>query len=77
MMTLKKAKRHAKAMTELHGEQWLVFIVPRGAKINQPPYNVHNEGVFACCRESEKADYEAGGATFPTMGPDKINPALF
>ena len=77
MLSLKKAVKHAKAMTNLHGEQWLVFQVPSSAKINQHPYNVHNDGVFACCRESERAEYEAGGAAFPTMGPDKLNPAIF
>ena len=77
MMSLKKAVKHAKAMTKLHGEQWLVFIVPRGALINKAGYNVYNDGVFAACRASEQAEYEAGGARFPKMGPDNLNPALF
>jgi hypothetical protein len=76
MMSLKKAKAHAKAMTALHGEQWLVFITPANAKCNQDAYAIYNTGRFMACRERERAEYEAGGATFPTTGADKLNPAL-
>lgn len=76
MMSLKQAKAHAKRMTELHGEQWLVFITPASAPCNHGPASIYNKGRFLACRESERAEYEAGGATFPTIGVDKRNPAL-
>lgn len=77
MMSLKQAIRHARKMTDLHGEQWLVFVTPASAPCNHGPASLHNKGRFLACRASEQAEYEAGGATFPTMGPDKLNPAVF
>lgn len=76
MMSLKQAKAHAKAMTELHGEQWLVFITPADAPCNHGALAIYNKGRFAACRESERAEYEAGGATFSITGPERLNPAL-
>lgn len=67
MLTLKKAKSQAKMLTSLHGEPWLVFLVPSGAPCNHGPAALFNEGRWQVCRESERADYEAGGATFPTL----------
>lgn len=67
MLTLKQAKMYAKQMSKLHGEPWLVFIVPAGAPCNQHPANIYNIGRFHACRASERTDYEAGGAQFPDM----------
>jgi hypothetical protein len=67
MMTLKQSKAHAKAMTDLHGEPWLVFITPSKARINDGPISLYNQGRFMACAASEKADYEAGGCQFPTV----------
>lgn len=64
MMTLRQAKKHAEAMTRLHGVRWLVFKTPASAAINQYPLNLYNKGRYAACAESERADYEAGGAEF-------------
>lgn len=76
MMSLKQAKAHAKAMTDLHGEQWLVFVTPASAPCNQGAAAIYNKGRYMACRESERAEYEAGGAVFPTVGANKLNPAL-
>lgn len=64
MMTLKQAKAHAQAMTEMHGEPWLVFKTPAAAPCNTKPFSTYNQGRYAVCRASERADYEAGGAVF-------------
>ena len=74
MMSFKQAKAHAKAMTALHGEQWLVFITPAAAPCNHGPAAIYNKGRFLACRASEKADYEAGGASFPTVGQTSSTP---
>lgn len=67
MMTLKQAIRHAKSMRAAHGEPWLVFITPANAPCNQGIAAIHNKGRFLACRASERGDYEAGGASFPTL----------
>ena len=72
MMTLKKAIKHAEQMETLHGEPWLVFITPAGAPCNHGAAALFNEGRFACCRASERDDYAAGGAQFPTL-PNRPN----
>ncbi len=63
-MTRKQAIAHAANCAEIHGEPWLVFITPAGAKCNQYPGNLHNAGRYAACRASEREIYEQGGAEF-------------
>jgi hypothetical protein len=72
MMNLKQAIKYAQNMESIHKEPWLIFITPSAAAINQYPGNVHNTGRFACCRESEREDYAAGGAVFPAI-PERPN----
>lgn len=64
MLTLKQAQKQARSLSAMHGERWLVFKTPATAPCNQHPANLFNKGRFAVCRNSERADYEAGGADF-------------
>lgn len=67
MFDLKKAKRHAQQMADLHGEPWLVFITPASAACNHGAAAIYNTGRFLACRASERDEYEAGGAAFPKI----------
>lgn len=67
MLTLKQAKHKAKMLTEAQGVKWVIFITPADAPCNQKPANFYNEGRFACCKESEVAECQAGGAFFPAI----------
>ena len=67
MWDLKRAKRHAKQMAELHGEPWIVFITPANAQCNQGAFATYNTGRFLACRLAERDEYAAGGASFPRI----------
>lgn len=69
MLSLKEANKHAKAMTELHGEQWLVFQVPSTARSQNGVAARYNTGSYQTCRESERDEYEAAGALFQKDRP--------
>lgn len=64
MLSKKEALAHAKQMSELHNEPWIIFKTPKGAAINQYPLNIYNTGRYATCRLSEREEYEAGGCEF-------------
>lgn len=72
MLSLKQATAQAKILSDTHGEPWLVFITPADAPANHGIASIYNKGRFAVCRASEKADYEAGGAMFPTIPQEFI-----
>lgn len=57
--TVKEAWKYAAAMEKLHGEKWLPFRIPEHSRARR-------FGDFSCCKVSEKADYEIGGAVFLT-----------
>lgn len=72
MWDLRRAKRHAVAMAKLHREPWIVFITPASAPCNHGAAAIYNTGRFLACRLSERADYAAGGATFPRIGGKEL-----
>lgn len=52
------ARRYAARLSEMHGAKWLPFQTPEGS-------HAMKFGVkFGACRETERAEYEAGGAIF-------------
>ena len=55
--TPEEAKAYAIAMEDLHGEKWLPFIIPAGTMARK-------FGKYGCCKASERAIYEEGGAQF-------------
>jgi len=65
MMTLQQAKNYAKNMEALHNVKWVVFKVPADSPAASMPGAT---GQYHCCRESEKADYAAGGCDFNIDG---------
>jgi hypothetical protein len=55
--TEKEARHYASEMEKLHKEKWLPFRLPEHSR-------ARSFGNFACCRESERTEYEAEGAVF-------------
>ncbi len=72
MFTLKQAVRQANMYTEGQKVQWIVGMPSRTAPCNQAPGNTFNEGQWVAIREDEKADYAAGGMTFPNPQPPSL-----
>lgn len=50
------ARNYAAEMEKLHGEKWVAFRIPTYSRARK-------FGAYACCKASERQDYEAGGAT--------------
>jgi len=73
MMTLKQAIRHANKMMAGQRVQWIVGMTPANAPCNQAPANTFNEGRWVAIRGDERADYAAGGMTFPTPMPRALH----
>jgi hypothetical protein len=54
----KSAVRYARKIEQITGKRHLVFIVPLGTLARDLGFK------FATCEESERTDYERGGAVF-------------
>jgi hypothetical protein len=55
--TSDEARSYVAEMEKLHGEKWAAFRLPAHSRARK-------FGDYACCKESERQDYEAGGAVF-------------
>lgn len=55
--TEKEARNYASEMEKLHKEKWLAFRLPEHSRARK-------FGNYACCRATERTDYEAEGAVF-------------
>jgi hypothetical protein len=65
--TIKPVKAYAEEMAKFHndGDRWVVFEIPPGTQAHDMGYR------FGCCRESERKNYEDGGAIFLDVQENK------
>ena len=67
--TEKEARQYAATMEQIHRQppgSWLPFKIPAGTRARE-------WGRYGCCKASERADYEAGGAVFLDPKPEAAN----